>query len=210
MSNTQADESNAQSNVFDDESMHVGQIYAKAFLGAAEASKSVDNAVTHFESFVEVLDKQPAFESALANPKLPAEDKIRMLDKVFASKLDGTLLKFLKVIAVRRRFGAIRSIFQSVMNLRDEAVGRLRVIVTTAQPLDESSVKSLTEKLKGIFKKDVVLTAKVDPSVLGGLLIRVGDVVFDGSVDGQLKQLKSATSAKTEQVIRDKLSSLAS
>jgi F-type H+-transporting ATPase subunit delta len=64
--------------------------------------------------------------------------------------------------------------------------------------------------LSGIFKKEVILNTKVDATVLGGLLIRVGDVVYDGSVDGQLKQLRAATIAKTEQTIRDKLSSLAS
>jgi F-type H+-transporting ATPase subunit delta len=86
----------------------------------------------------------------------------------------------------------------------------LRIIVTTAQPLDAAAVESLKVKLQDIFKAEVVITTKVDASVLGGLLIRVGDVVFDGSVDGQLKQLRKATLAKAEQVIRDKLNSLAS
>lgn len=204
-------ESTNSDTVFDDESMHVGQVYAKALLGAAESSLKVDGMVDEFQSLiVDVLDKQPAFESALANPKISAEEKLRMLDNVFGKKMDGTFLTFLKVLATRRRFGAIRSIYQAVVRLRDEAVGRLRIIVTTAQPLDAAAVESLKVKLQDIFKAEVVITTKVDASVLGGLLIRVGDVVFDGSVDGQLKQLRKATLAKAEQVIRDKLNSLAS
>lgn len=204
-------ESKQTTTVFDDESMHVGQVYAKALLAATEAVGNVDVMVTQFESFVhDVLDKQPALEAALANPKLASEEKIRVLDKAFAQNMDITLLKFLKVLAIRRRFGAIRSVYQSVSNLRDEAIGRLRILVTTAQPIDAAALESLKSKLANIFKKEVILNTKVDASVLGGLLIRVGDVVYDGSVDGQLKQLRAATIAKAEQTIRDKLSTLAS
>jgi F-type H+-transporting ATPase subunit delta len=204
-------ESIKSDTVFDDESMHVGQVYAKALLGAAASSGQVDGVVDQFHSLmVDVLDKQPALETAFANPKLPFEEKIRLLDKIFAKKMDKTLLNFLKVIATRGRFSAIRSIYQSVVRLRDEAVGRLRIVVTTAQPLEPAALESLKKKLGDIFKTEVVVSTKVDASVLGGLLIRVGDVVFDGSVDGQLNQLKKATLAKAEQTIRDKLSSLAS
>jgi F-type H+-transporting ATPase subunit delta len=204
-------ESTKNETVFDDEAMHVGQVYAKALLGAAESSSSINETVDQFQSLMaDVLDKQPALETALANPKLAADDKIKLLDKIFGSKMDKTLLTFLKVLATRGRFGAIRSIYQSVVRLRDEAVGRLRIVVTTAEALDSAAVDSLKAKLREIFKTEVVVSTKVDASVLGGLLIRVGDVVFDGSVDGQLKQLRKATIAKAEQVIRDKLSSLAS
>lgn len=204
-------ESKQTITVFDDESMHVGQVYAKALLAASEATGNVDEMVAQFDSFVhDVLDKQPILELALANPKLPADEKVRVLDKAFAQNMDSTLLKFLKVLAIRRRFGAVRSVFQSVSNLRDEAVGRLRILVTTAQPLDAEALESVKMKLTGIFKTEVILNTKVDASVLGGLLIRVGDVVYDGSVDGQLKQLRAATIAKTEQTIRDKLNTLAS
>ena len=94
--------------------------------------------------------------------------------------------------------------------MRDEAVGRVRVLVTTAQQLDTDAISSLKKKLQNLFKKEVAITTKVDATVLGGLIVRVGDVVFDGSVDGQLKLLKKATLAKAEIAIREKLSSLAS
>jgi len=147
---------------------------------------------------------------ALANPKLASDEKIRVLDKVFAGKMDATLLTFLKVVSRRGRLNAIRGIYRAAASLRDEAVGRVRVLVTTAQPLDEAALKSLKEKLQNLFKKDVAITSKVDATILGGLIVRVGDMVFDGSVDGQLNLLKKATLAKAEIAIREKLSSLAS
>ena len=198
-------------SVFDDESMHVGPIYAKALLSAAESSGNVDEIMDQFHSLIhDVFDKQPVLEMGLANPKLPPEEKIRLLDKVFAGKMDATLLTFLKVVSRRGRLNAIRGMYRAAAAMRDEAVGRVRVVVTTAQPLDAAATTSLKEKLQNLFKKQVSITSKVDASVLGGLIVRVGDVVFDGSVDGQLKLLKKATLAKAEIAIREKLSSLAS
>ena len=198
-------------SVFDDESMHVGPIYAKALLSAAESSGKVDEIMDQFHSLIhDVFDKQPVLEMGLANPKLPPEEKIRVLDKVFAGKMDATLLTFLKVVSRRGRLNAIRGMYRAAAAMRDEAVGRVRVVVTTAQPLDAAATTSLKEKLQNLFKKQVSITSKVDASVLGGLIVRVGDVVFDGSVDGQLKLLKKATLAKAEIAIREKLSSLAS
>lgn len=198
-------------SVFDDESMHVGPLYAKALLAAVGALGNVDAVMEQFHSLIhDVFDKQPVLEMALANPKVPSDEKVRVLDKAFAGKMDATLLKFLKVVSRRGRLNTLRGIYHSASSLRDEAVGRVRVLVTTAQSLDATALMSLKEKLEKLFKKDVAITSKVDATVLGGLIVRVGDMVFDGSVDGQLKLLKKATLAKAEIAIREKLSSLAS
>ena len=204
-------ENQKNESVFDDESMHVGPIYAKALLAAIGSSGNVDALMEQFHSLIhDVFDKQPVLEMALANPKLPSDEKIRVLDKAFGGKMDATLLTFLKVVSRRGRLSAIRGIYRAAAALRDEAIGRVRVLVTTSQPLDAVALSSLKEKLQNLFKKEVAITTKVDATILGGLIVRVGDMVFDGSVDGQLNLLKKATLAKAEIAIREKLSSLAS
>ena len=204
-------ENQKNDSIFDDESMHVGPIYAKALLAAVGSSGNVDSMMEQFHSLIhDVFDKQPVLELALANPKLPSDEKIRVLDKAFNGKMDATLLTFLKVVSRRGRLNAIRGIYRAAASLRDEAVGRVRVLVTTAQSLDSNALRSLKEKLENLFKKEVAITTKVDATILGGLIVRVGDMVFDGSVDGQLNLLKKATLAKAEIAIREKLSSLAS
>jgi F-type H+-transporting ATPase subunit delta len=204
-------EANLVENVFDDESLHVGQVYAKALMATAQAEGKVDVIVDQLESLVkDVLSKQPALSAAFVNPKISVESSVDLLDRVFGRAMDPTLLKSLKVMARRRRLGMIASIQQAASRMRDEAQGRLQVQVTTAQALDASALNSLREKLKGMLNADVSLTNKVDPSVIGGLLVRIGDTVFDGSVDGQLNQMKKATLAKAEQTIREKLSALSS
>ena len=204
-------ENQKNDSIFDDESMHVGPIYAKALLAAVGSSGNMDSMMEQFHSLIhDVFDKQPVLEMALANPKLPSDEKIRVLDKAFNGKMDATLLTFLKVVSRRGRLNAIRGIYRAAASLRDEAVGRVRVLVTTAQSLDSNALRSLKEKLEKLFKKEVAITTKVDATILGGLIVRVGDMVFDGSVDGQLNLLKKATLAKAEIAIREKLSSLAS
>ena len=204
-------ENQKNESVFDDESMHVGPIYAKALLAAVGSSGNVDALMEQFHSLIhDVFDKQPVLEMALANPKLPSDEKIRVLDKAFGGKMDATLLTFLKVVSRRGRLSAIRGIYRAAAALRDEAIGRVRVLVTTSQPLDAVALSSLKEKLQNLFKKEVAITTKVDATILGGLIVRVGDMVFDGSVDGQLNLLKKASLAKAEIAIREKLSSLAS
>ena len=204
-------ENQKNESAFDDESMHVGPIYAKALLAAVGSSGNVDALMEQFHSLIhDVFDTQPVLEMALANPKLPSDEKIRLLDKAFSGKMDATLLTFLKVVSRRGRLSAIRGIYRAAVSLRDEAIGRVRVLVTTSQPLDTAALSSLKEKLQNLFKKEVAITTKVDATILGGLIIRVGDMVFDGSVDGQLNLLKKATLAKAEIAIREKLSSLAS
>jgi len=204
-------EANLVETVFDDESLYVGQVYAKALLAAAQAEGKVDTIVDQLESLVkDVLSKQPALSAAFVNPKIAVESSVDLLDRVFGRSMDSILLKALKVMARRRRLGMIGSIQQAASRMRDEAQGRLQVLVTTAQALDPMALNNLRDKLKDMLKADVALTNKVDPSVIGGLLVRIGDTVFDGSVDGQLNQMKKATLAKAEQKIREKLSSLSS
>jgi len=196
--------------VFDDEHQHVGELYARALIGAAQSSRTLDAVVSQLESIVtQVMDRQPAFELALSNPKVSQQQRMDLLDKVFGSKIDTTLLRFLKVLCRRGRLGFIRSIQNSVEEMRDEALGRLRITVTTAQELAAPQRQALIEKLKSVFKSEISLTTKVNPAILGGIVIRIGDTVYDGSLDGRLLLLKKAAADRAEQNLRARFSSLA-
>ena len=196
--------------VFDDESLHVGQVYAKALLAAAGDVATIDQVVDELRAVVaDVLNQQPGLDAVFSNPRIDVEAKVAMLDRIFGSRVSPTLINFLKVVARRRRLGMLRSIEKSVGVMRDAATGRLQVLLTTAEPLDADSMETIRTSLSMKFNAPVSVSNKVDSSILGGLVIRVGDVVYDGSVDGQLKNLRNSTVAKAEQAIRDRLGSLA-
>jgi F-type H+-transporting ATPase subunit delta len=202
-------DSNAIETIFDDESMHVGQVYAKAILAAAAAEGKVDIVVDQLESLVvDILNNQPVLAAFFADPKKSIEEKVVFIDKAFGHSAEACLIKSLKVIARRRRLAMLPSIQQAVAKMRDEALGRMPVLVTSASPLSQEAINGLRDRLKQILNADVSVSTKVDPAILGGLLVRVGDTVFDGSVDGRLEQMRKATKAKAEQTMREKLSFL--
>jgi F-type H+-transporting ATPase subunit delta len=204
-------ESTMIETVFDDESMYIGQVYAKAILAAADGEGKVDLVVDQLGAIVhDVLGKHPQLMAVFADPKKPVEDKLALIDRLFGREVDPLLLKGLKVIARRRRLGMLPSILRTVVKMRDEAQGRLSVQVTSAIPLEGSAVEGLRQRLQQLLEAEVSLTTRVDASILGGLVVRVGDTVFDGSVDGQLEQMRKATRTKAEQAMREKLSVLSS
>jgi F-type H+-transporting ATPase subunit delta len=189
--------------VFDSEEQHVGQVYAKALLQAATAASKVDTVVDQLESLVrDVMEKNQGMDIVLSNPKRSVEEKMGFLDRVLGSKMDVTLLNFLKVLCRRHRIQHLRAISRSATELRDEMAGRMQVFVTTSAPLDSNSESALASKLKSTFRKDVRIIAKVDPTIIGGLIVRIGDTVFDGSIDGQLKVLRRDLNSRAEAAIR--------
>ncbi len=198
------------STVFDIEEQQVAVLYAKALLGAA--GNRADAIAGELESVVkECLDRFPKLEMALASPRISEETKEEMIGRIFGGKLDKLLLNFLKVLSRRRRLGALRAIQSAVMAMRDEAMGRLRVKVSSAQPLTDAQKKEISTRLKAQFGvSDVALYEKVDPALLGGVVLRIGDRVYDGSVQGKLQDLRRAVNTGVERVIRDKYAALLS
>lgn len=195
--------------VFDSEEQHVGEVYAKALLSAAKSNNQVDEVVDELESLVQdVLDRNPELDVLLSNPRKSIESKSELLDRVFGGRMHGTLLTFLKVVGRRQRLYALRAIQKSASKMRDEMAGRIQVHVTVSQPLNAEGEAALTAKLKSAFKKEVRLTTKVDPQIIGGLVIRIGDTVFDGSVDGQLRLLRKAVGVRSESALRSSAVSL--
>ncbi len=197
-----AEQSTKIPTVFDSEEQQVGEVYARALL-ASVAPQDADAIVDELESLIrDVLDRNHKLETVLANPKMPVESKWELLDRVFAGRMSEKLLTFMKVVARRHRLNAIRAIQRAATKLRDEAAGRIQVQVTVPQPLNDGERSSLVERLKTVFKKDVRMDISVDPSILGGLVIRVGDTVFDGSINGQLQSLRKTVGARSENALR--------
>ncbi|MEQ1829546.1 MAG: ATP synthase F1 subunit delta, partial [Pirellula sp.] len=145
----------------------------------------------------------------LSTPKMPVEDKMGLLGRVFGKSMDPLLLTFLKVLCRRHRINSVRSIQQAVSELRDEVAGIIRVTATVSSPLNAATETALVGKLKQSFNKDVRLVTVVDPNILGGLIIRVGDTVFDASVDGRLQLLRKSAGLNAENTVREKSAALA-
>ena len=197
--------------VFDSEEEHVGEVYAKALLGVARKATNTDQVLEQFQSVVEeVLVKHPKLEAALNSPKLSLEQKEALLEKILGAQVDPLVLKFLKVLCRRQRLNFVRGIQRSVTDLRDVELGRLRVIVTSALALSDTECDGIRIQLTTKLNREVSLVTRVDPSIMGGLVLRIGDTVFDGSVAGKFEQLLRATKQGSARALSKDSSSLVS
>lgn len=198
-------------SVFDSEEEHVGEVYAKALLGVARKSSNTDELLSQFQTVVEeVFSKNPKLEAALNSPKLSPEQKESLLDKILGAHVDPTLLKFLKVLCRRQRLNFVRGIQRSITEFRDEELGRVRVLVTSAIELSSQEVDGIRGQLKTKLNREVSVVTKVDPSIIGGLVLRIGDTVFDGSVTGKFDQLLRAAKTGSARALNKDGSSLVS
>jgi len=184
--------SNATSNgVIDTGAQRVGKLYAKALLGAAERAGQTDAVVAELDAVVtDVLDAFPKFDSLLSSGMLTAAEAEGVLDRTFGKRLSPLLMNFLKVLATRGRIDCLRAIRQAALDQLDQMRGRARVTVSTATPLPAETLSKLGTRLRGMLAVEPVLEPKVDPDLIGGVLLRVGDTVYDGSVATRLAQVR--------------------
>ena len=193
----------------DGDEQQVGLLYAKALLGAA--GSKADEIVSQLEAVVkECLDRFPTLEQALGSPNIVQEEKEAMLDRIFGSKLYKLLLNFIKVLCRRGRAGSLRAVQITASMLRDEQLGRLHVQVTSALKLDDAQRNAIRAQLKTAFGKEAVLEESTDGALLGGIVLRIGDKVYDGSVLGKMQQLRQSVLSGVQRSMRSRFDSLIS
>lgn len=198
-----------QETALDGDQQQIGALYAKALLGAAGGK--TDEIVSQLEAVVEqCLDRFPALEQALGSPNIAQEEKEAMLDRIFGGKLDKLLLNFIKVLCRRGRAESLRAVQVTASMLRDEQLGKLHVQVTSAFALDDPQRNAIRAQLKTAFGKEAVLEEKTDSDLLGGIILRIGDKVYDGSVLGKMQQLRQSVLSGVQRSIRSNFDSLIS
>lgn len=191
--------------VFDTDQQHIGDVYAKALLSVGKETGKVDELVEQIDGFVAAVDQLPKFKAALESPRISVADKESMIQKSVGGKVNSDLVNFLKVLGRKGRFDCLNAICGSVHRMHDEMAGRAQATLTTANEVDPSLVSNIAAKLEKVLGKQVVLSTEVDPSIIGGMVVRVGDTVFDGSVVNQLSQVRTRAIKAAGDSIRSSL-----
>lgn len=165
----------------------VASVYAKALLETTEKSGETATVLEELDALVnQVLANQPKFEQALASPRISAEEKVGLIDRVFAGKISQGLLRFLKVVARHQRLDHLREMRRAYRSLFNHTHGRVEVRVTTATPLPEDLYTQVMQTLQQKLGKTVELVTRTDPNILGGIVVRLGDTVYDASLANRL------------------------
>ncbi len=165
-----------------------------ALIGAANNAGAADQVIEQLARLVdEYLDASPPLAAAFSSPRIDEDEKVRIIDRIFGDEFHPILVKFLKVMAARGRLGYITAVRRAADNLHDEMLGRVLASIQTAVPLDDDLRHQITQRLGALMNKQVRLRESVDPDLIGGMLIRIGDRVFDSSVSNRLDKMARRT-----------------
>lgn len=169
----------------------IAAVYAEAFLDVAQAAGEAEPLVAELEAILrEVLDPWPDFESLLASSIISHEEKSQILRRVFGGRVSPRVLDFLLVLSRRGRLDCLRVIVRAV---REEWIRRrneIRVRVKTAVALKAEVASELERTLESLLGRRPIIEQRVEPDLLGGIVIEVGDTVFDASVAVQLERVR--------------------
>jgi F-type H+-transporting ATPase subunit delta len=167
----------------------IAQVYARSLFDVAKEHDELDEIHEQLGEFVEALDANRELQVFFFSPYFSSEEKKDGVDKVVEGGNEH-FVNFLKLIAERHRMPAIFRMRKEFDDLWREENKLLEVRITSAVPLDDDIVKSIGSRIEDQTGRRIDLDANVDPDAIGGLVLRVGNLVMDASVRGRLERLR--------------------
>jgi len=153
----------------------------------------VDQIKADLDAFGGLLNESPDLDRLVRSPVFTADAQLKALDAVLArAGIGGTTAKFLGVLTANRRLFAVRDVIRAFNALVARFKGEVTAEVTVAEPLNDKNLDALRSALKSVTGKDVSLNVKVDPSIIGGLIVKLGSRMVDSSLRTKLNSIKHA------------------
>jgi F-type H+-transporting ATPase subunit delta len=168
----------------------IARRYAKALVQLAIEEGGVEKFHAELTAFDAVLADNPELRSILTSPAYRIEAKRGMTQDLIARlALSATVTNFVLLVLEKNRLNYLPQIVVSYGMLADELSGVVRPTLTSAMPLDAGQVEEIKGTLAKYTGKKVILKVEVDPALIGGVVTRIGDMAFDGSLKTQLTRI---------------------
>ena len=167
----------------------VARRYALALYEEAEAQGQVETVDSDVETLHSALDGSRDLAAVFASPIISREKKEAVLGRLFNGKVSDLTMRFIGLMVAKQREELLPETVRTYAALRDERLRIVEATVKSAQPLATDEADRLRQRLEAQAGKTVRMRMVVDPSLIGGLVVRMGDVVYDRSVSHQLKTL---------------------
>ena len=177
------------------ETVTAARPYAKAVFELARNSGNFD-AWSEKMTLLKAVVADPAVSAALDDPASTAADRAALVEKVVGDKLGAEGNNMVRLLAENNRLSLMDEVSTIYEDMRANEEGLLEATVVSAMALDDHYRAKLIEALERRFNKKVKIVEEVDESLIGGAIIRAGDTVIDGSINGRLQQLGSSLSAR--------------
>ena len=164
--------------------------YAQALLELADARGATDQVAVDLHDISGVIDTQPTLGKYLGDPSISHVQRNEKLDRVFSGKTADVLVGFLKLLNAKGKLASIHGIAKSFQHLLDLRQGNQDVELTVPQRLGDQELEAVRVEISRKIGKHARITQKVDESIIGGLVLKIGDRLIDGSVKSQLESMK--------------------
>jgi len=173
----------------------VETLAAQAALRAAEGNGVLDDVEDELFRFARLLEREPELRTALTDPGLPDDRKLGLVRGLLADRAQPATVRLVEVVVTRPRGRSIENALEELSRLAAARRQRLIAEVRVARPLEPQQAERLSAALAGIYGRQVQLQVAVDPAVLGGVQVRVGDEVLDGTVARRLQDVRRRLTA---------------
>jgi F-type H+-transporting ATPase subunit delta len=176
--------------------IQVASRYAKSLIDLAEEQGSLEAVKKDIESFLQVVKANSELRAVLGNPIVGIDKKNAILEAIFGSNVHPIVLGFFKIVTNKGRSAILYATAKEFINEYNRRKGLVKAQVISAAPLSEQNKKDIAAVLLESVKGDVLLETKVDPDLIGGFVLKVGDRQFDASISNSLRKLKKEFAQK--------------
>jgi len=169
----------------------IAKRYARALFDIAQEENAIEAIYSELKGFSSLLAGSADLTDFFANPVFDSADKAAVMGEIIKEiKVSVTTSNFLKLLVDKRRINAIGQIEECYRRYMDEVLNKVRVEVKTAFPLSNELSERIKKQMEGLTGKNVDMVINEDPSLLGGVVIGVGDTLYDGSIRAQLNSIR--------------------
>mgnify|MGYP005838352947 CR=1 FL=1 len=172
------------------ETSKIGVRYAKAFFELVAERKILEKAAEDIRTIQSVWKESEDLQVALLNPVIPPSGKKKIIKALFAGKVEEITIHFLDLILQNRRENYLPDILRRFMHLYTTSLGVKPAELITAVPVSEEIAGRVSEVLRRMFKSEISVTPVVQPSLIGGFIVRIDDLQIDASIVSQLRLIK--------------------
>lgn len=170
----------------------VAKRYAKALFDVARERNKVADVERELQAIADALQANPDYVKLLEHPDIGAAVKATMLKEAFGANVSEEVLSTLQLLVQRGRESILRELVSKYSEIANDALGQAHAKVYTPKPLSEAESDQIIAAFGQITGKKIRIESFVDPSLLGGLQVRIGDRLYDGSLSGKLQKLEKS------------------
>jgi F-type H+-transporting ATPase subunit delta len=165
--------------------------YARALIDIATEKEDIEDFQRQINDIRDIIKETPEFGTFLTSPNIDRDKKKRIISKIFSGAVEEDLLNFIFLLIDKDRQDRLNEIMELFIKLGDRERNIAKAHVYTLDRLEDESTELLQQRLSNVLGKNVVIENYVDNSILGGILVKVGDIMFDGSLRGKLEALRN-------------------